>query len=151
MRSRPLTDDDRAVTTTLSYVLTLVITATLVSGLLIAAGGAVQDRREDVARDELRVVGQQLGARLLSADRLARTGAGDVRVTASMPRSVAGSRYRIEFADGSPVTLTLRGVESDVRVSVTVPVQTTVVERSVQGGDIAVVLTDAGELEVRRR
>lgn len=143
--------DARGVTTTLSYVLTLAITATLVSGLLIGAGSVVQDRRDDVARDELRVVGQQLGSRLLSADRLARTDAEEVRVTASLPRSVAGSRYRVDVTAGSPTTLTLRAVESDVQVAVSIPVETTVVETSLRGGDVAVVLTAAGELEVRRR
>lgn len=146
-----LATDERGTTTTLSYVLTLAITAALVSGILIAAGASVEDRRETVARDELEVIGQQLGSRLLSADRLVETGADEVEVTASFPRSVAGSRYRIEVIDGSPATLRLEATGPGVTAEVSVPVRTDLVETSLQGGDVSIVLTDAGSLEVRHR
>lgn len=149
--TRTAASDERGTTTTLSYVLTLAITAALVSGILIAAGASVEDRRSSVARDELEVVGQQLGSRLLSADRLVETGADEVAVTASFPQSVAGSRYRIEVIDGSPATLRLEATGPDVVVEVSVPVRADLVETSLQGGDVSIVLTDAGKLEVRHR
>lgn len=142
--------DNRAVTTTLSYVLTLTITAALVSGLLIAAGSAVEDRRQEVARDELNVVGQGLGARLAAADRLAATGTDPaVRVAVSMPRSVGGASYRIEAADGDPATLILSSDDADTSVRVSVPLRTPLNGTDVRGGDVAIVLTDGGALEVR--
>ncbi|KPN31415.1 hypothetical protein SY89_02161 [Halolamina pelagica] len=68
---RALLGDDRAVSTTLAYTLTLSITAVLVSGLLIAGGGLIEDQREAITRDELTVSGQQLAGGLEDADRLA--------------------------------------------------------------------------------
>ncbi|MFC7028484.1 hypothetical protein ACFQH8_15745 [Halomicroarcula sp. GCM10025710] len=70
--------DDRAVSTALGYVLTLSIASLLVTGLIIAGSGFVEDRREQVVREELTVIGQQIGADLARADRLwwRRTAAG---------------------------------------------------------------------------
>jgi len=138
------------VTTTLSYVLTLTITAALVSGLLIAAGTAVEDRRQEVARDQMDVVGQGLAARLAAADRLTATGSEPtVRVEVSMPRSVAGANYRIEAADGDPATLTLSSDDVEASVQVSVPLRTPLNGGEIRGGDVAIVLTDGGALEVR--
>lgn len=139
---------DRAATTTLSYVLALAITVTLSGGLLLAAGGAIDERREATATDELRVVGQQLGARLAAADRLTEGGASTVRIRADAPGRIAGSTYTVELVGGSPAELRLNATRPAVSVSVTVPVRTNVSESSVAGGDVVVVLTDDG-LEVR--
>lgn len=139
---------DRGATSTLSYVLTLAITVTLTSGLLIAAGGMVDDRRESAARNELRVIGQQMDSRLAAADRLVEGGASEVRITASAPRSVAGSTYTVSLVDGNPPQLRLNATGPDVHVSVTVALRTPVTESSVPGGDVLIVYTD-GKLEVR--
>jgi hypothetical protein len=149
MTDRALAADERAVTTTLSYVLMLVVTAILVSGLLVAAAGEVEDRRERVVRDELEVVGQQLTSRLQSADRLAETGADEVRLEMTFPASLAGSGYRVSLRDGTPPTVTVTATDVEATETVAAPLRTPVVEGAVVGGDLRVVLTDAGELEVR--
>ncbi|PSQ04092.1 hypothetical protein BRC97_11840 [Halobacteriales archaeon QS_6_71_20] len=119
----------------MSYVLTLGITALLISGLLIAAGGTVEQQREETTREALEVVGQQLTSRLMAADRLVAANATDVVVRGSFPDSVAGSTYSVAVRSGSPPTVVLNATRTDV-------------DASLSGGDIVVVYA-GGRLEVR--
>lgn len=140
---------DRGLSTAVSYVLTLGITALLISGLILAAGGAVESQRQAVAREELRVIGQQIASRMLAADRLTGAGGETVQVEYAAPSDVAGSDYRIEVREGDPATLYLNATDVDASVSVSVPVDTDLVETSVRGTHLEIALTDAGGLEVR--
>lgn len=158
MRKHPLVDtarriaprlDTRGASTTLSYVLTLSITAILISGLLIATGAVLDDRRESVTRDELGVVGQQLSARLMAADRLASTSPTEVVVRGQFPERVAGSAYRVSVNNSSQPFLHLEAPNAGVSVRIPFAVRTPVVETRVAGGDLRVVLNAAGELEVQ--
>lgn len=153
MRRQPVgraTTTDRATTTVLSYVLTLSITVLLASGLLIAAGSTVESAQESTAREELRVVGQQIDSRMLAADRLASAGGETVAVEMFAPEHVSGSRYtiRIEDGAGSLTRVHLNATDVDVSVSVTVPTNRDVVQTKLAGGSVRVVLTEAGDLEV---
>lgn len=143
------TGTDRAVSTTLSYVLTLSITALLASGLILAAGGTVESRQQTVVQEELEVVGQQFASKMLAADRLATSGGGTIRVELTAPSRAAGSSYRVTVADGSPATIRIETRNVDVDVTITVPLDTPVVDTTIRGGNARIVLTDAGELEVR--
>lgn len=147
-RERLFKTDERAVSTTLSYVLTLSITAILASGLLIAAGTFVDNRQEEVARDELEVVGEQLASRLMAADRLAASGADEVVVTTRFPETIAGSRYRIDVQPGSD-RIVLTATSIDAQASVSYTSRTTVADVEVSGGELRIVLTPADELEVK--
>jgi len=144
-----VTGRDRAVSTTLSYVLTLSITALLASGLILAAGTTVENRQESVVEEELEVVGQQFASKTLAADRLAANGGETVRVELQAPSRAAGSSYRVTVRNGSPATVTLAAGAVDVEVTVTVPVGTDVANTSIRGGNARIVLTASGELEVR--
>lgn len=126
MRAR---ESDRGVSTTLGYVLTLVITAVLVSGLLVGTGQYVDGQRERVVDRELSVLGERIAARTADADRMVRAGDGAeaVRVRVDLPRTVAGGSYRIEVSDspgvtGTPaahdITLTSGGGSQSVTVRV---------------------------------
>ncbi len=142
---------DRAVSVTVNYVLTLAITALLLSGLLVAAGGLVESQSERAIRSELDVLGQHLAADIESADRLATVAEGEsaeVRIGTSLPARVAGRSYRIAVGENE---LTLR--TTDPEVSVTVPFRTTneVEERTIRGGDLRTEWSDdSGTLEVER-
>ena len=141
-------DRDRATATALSYVLTLGITALLISGLLIAAGNTVEQQREDTTREALEVVGQQLTARLMAADRLVGANGTDVVVRGSYPDSVAGSTYSIAVRSGPPPTVALNATVTGVSVTVTAATTTPVADASLSGGDVEIVYT-GGQLEVR--
>ncbi|SDM18358.1 hypothetical protein SAMN04487949_1184 [Halogranum gelatinilyticum] len=138
----------RGSSTALGYVMTLSITAVLISGLLISTGGVVEDQRDSVARDELDVAGQRLAATLMSADRLAASGGEDVRVQIQLFDSVVGSQYFVEV-DSSASELVLR---SDAGVTVRVRYVTSldVVIDGPVAGEMVVELSDDGStLEVR--
>jgi hypothetical protein len=140
---------DRAVSTAVGYVLTLGIATVLVSGLLIATGGVVEDRREATARDGLEVVGQRLAANLMSADRLAETrNAETVELEVTLPRRLAGSGYAIRV-DGGGSALILESEGAAVRQRVPFVASTPVVTTELRGGPVRIVLTPADELEVR--
>ncbi|MFC7136779.1 hypothetical protein ACFQRB_10330 [Halobaculum litoreum] len=128
--------------------LTLGITALLISGLLVAAGGTVDSQREATTREGLEVVGQQLAGRLVAADRLVAAGADEVVVRGSYPDTIAGTTYTVEVVPGDPATIALSTTSVDVRVSVSAATATPVAAASVSGGDLEIVYTGA-DLEVR--
>ena len=145
---RPVVDR-RGVSTALGYVLTLSVATLLVGGLLVGLGSFVDDHRTGTARDELRVIGQQVASDLSAADRLAGIGSPtEVRLHRQLPDSVTGSTYRIEVTDGDPVRIELRTTTPEVVVELTVHLETPVVDSDVGGGDFLVRLTPGGELEV---
>lgn len=143
--------DDRAVSTALGYVLSLGITAVLVSGLLIAGGNFVENQREGVTRTELDVVGQRLASGLANADRAALTAGpdGTLVIEARLPERVAGTAYEIEIVETAAppgaqntYTLTLRTRTPDVASSVTVRSTTPLVEDTVDGGPVRIRYVD---------
>lgn len=149
-RDAPPWSDARGVSTTLSYVLTLAITALLISGLLIGVGALVEDRQESIARDELQIIGQHASSRMMAADRLAATGPTELTVEGEFPDQVAGSAYTISVNEtGSRSELRLSATGVDVSVTVPFVTRRSVVETAVTGGDLRIRLTDAGELEVQ--
>jgi hypothetical protein len=140
---------NRAVSTAVSYVLTLGITTLLVTGLLIAAGGVVDDRRETTTRNALEVTGQRLAANLMSADRLAETERVEtVEVAVDLPTRIAGSGYRVTV-NGSSSTLVLQSEQIDATQRVQFVSSTPVETATVRGGGLRIVLS-GGQLEVRR-
>lgn len=133
---------DRGVSTTVGYVLTLAVTTVLVSGLLLAGGGLVEDQRERSARTELEVVGQRLAQGLETADRLNRTtGAnGNVYVEVPLPERVAGSAYTISVSRMGSTAYDIECTVPDVGVSVVVRVtsRTPVATSTTAGGSTAI-------------
>ncbi|MFW5937458.1 MAG: DUF7266 family protein [Halanaeroarchaeum sp.] len=97
-----LRDDERGVSTTLGYTLTLSMTVVLIAGLLAAGGSLVEDQRRTVAGDELDVAGQQLAAGFEDADRLA--GSADdptARVNVWLPEQVVNREYEVRVENRS--------------------------------------------------
>jgi len=145
---------DRGVSTTVGYVITLGITSLLVTGLLIAGGGFVEDQREQTVRDEMEVIGQQLAADIAAADRLAGAGGSGatVRIDRELPDRVTGQTYTVEVQDtatgASTVTLTLMTEDPEVSVEVSLYAQTDVAPSQLQGGDVVVELVAGPEIEV---
>lgn len=146
--------DDRAVSTALGYVLSLGITAILISGLLLAGGNFVEGQRVQVTQTELDVVGQRFASQLTSADRAAMTvGAdGSLVIEARLPDRIAGTPYEIEITevatpDGAQNTygLTLRTRTPDVVTSVTVHTTTPLLNATVNGGPIRIEYVDSGD------
>ena len=143
---------DRAVSITVNYVIALSITAALVSGLLVGAGTYVENERDQVVREELTVVAEQLAAGIDDADRLARTAEDPtVRIGVDLPQRVAGESYRLEITElAEPGTdpgryeLRLRSSGSGVSVTLTVSTLEGLEETSVNGGWVVVELDVVG-------
>jgi hypothetical protein len=135
--------EDRAVSTTVSYVLTLAIATVLVAGLVGAGGAAVDQQREQTIRQELGVVGAQISNGLSMADRLVRGSATDpsaVSITRQLPSKVVGTGYTVELVDpgGSPPYLVLTASGSDVSVRVEVSTETPVEPTTISGGAVQI-------------
>lgn len=134
---------DRAVSVSLNYVLTLAITTMLMTGLLFATSNIVEDRRDSATRSELRVVGEQVAASLMAADRLAQSEASTVEVVAESPDRVAGSDYTVSL-NGTSQEVVLETANPAVVVRVPFDNTTAVSESSVAGGRVHIVLTNGG-------
>lgn len=142
MRTR---ESDRGVSTTLGYVLTLVITAVLVSGLLVGTGQYVDGQRERVVDRELSVLGERVAARTADADRMVRAGDGTeaVRVRVDLPRTVAGGSYRVAVSDpsgatGTPAAHDITLTSGDQSVTVRVRTGTDVETGTLAGGNLVI-------------
>lgn len=138
--------DERAVSTTVSYTLTLAITGILVSGLLIAGAGFVDSQRERAAETELQVVGQRLAADIGAADRLAVATGGDVTLNRTLSEAVIGSGYRIDVERvGERDTYELTVVNADPAVTSTIRVYSAspVLGGPVPDGRVTVASNDA--------
>lgn len=154
-----LAGDDRAVSTAVGYVLTLATTALLVSGLLIAAGGLVDDQRERAARTELGVYGQRIAAGVADADRLAATtdASGTARVRVPLPERAAGGGYAVVVrnvsasGDGPPYAyrIDLRSDAAGANVTVAVRTHAPLAEKRLSGGPLAVASRDADDGSTR--
>ncbi|MDS0259173.1 hypothetical protein NDI56_07180 [Haloarcula sp. S1CR25-12] len=145
--------ETRAVSTTLGYVLSLAIATLLITGLIIAGGSYVETQRDQVIRDELTVVGQQLAADIERADRLVRAGDTDspvvVSVNQTFSNSVTGSTYTVGL-DQSRSSVVLNTSRPEVSVRVGVTTETDLSDSAVSGGTIRISY-DAGDehLEVQ--
>lgn len=140
--------DDRAVSTTVGYVLVLGIVTLLLTGMLFAGTDFVAGQREQTVRNELRVLGQQVADDLAAADRLVRASDGRtaVTVTSALPEEVTGSGYTVDIDPGAapPTTLVLESSDPEVTVEVRVRLATGVVASRVSGGEIEIVYTGSG-------
>lgn len=156
-RGPGLRGDDRGVSTTLGYTLTLSITVVLVAGLLTAGGGMVEDQRRAVVGDQLDVAGQQLAAGYGDADRLA-GGVDDaiVRVNVWLPQSVADGEYTVRLVShpGSAdqpgkATIVAAAEDSDVSRNTSFRTAMPVANTTVPGGPVTITYTDEDGDDVR--
>ena len=124
----------------LGYVLTLGITAILVSGLLIAGGSFVEEQRDRAIETELTVVGEQLATHLNAADRLNQSADGDrtISIKQPFPSSTAGSSYSITLVEQKQPVLRLETAQSDIAVEVEVTNTTAMGQSNAPGGTVVV-------------
>lgn len=141
--------NDRAVSVTINYALTLAVTTLLMSGLLIGTGAMLDGRQEVAIRAELDVLGERLAAGLMTADRLVQAGGDAVTVQVTLPDRVAGTGYNIEVsATGSGSHLLLESHDPVASANITFTNRTAVASKTVTGGDVRIVLSGVGDLEV---
>lgn len=143
---------ERGVSTVVGYIVILGITAILITGLLIAGGGFVQDQRETTIREELKVVGQRISGDVSTAERLGTVGdGGDAEIRRALPTDVAGATYTVRITDSGTDGPRLVLNTTEPAVTVSVPIALTkdtaahegseVVESEVTGGDVVIRFT----------
>jgi hypothetical protein len=139
-RRPSLSDVRRGTSTTLSYVFTLAIVALLMSGLLIAGGNFVEDQRQLVIDQELRVIGHQVASNVEKADRLANASLGSttIQVNQTFPNQVTGSTYQIDLQADSDAAVVLTSTRPEVEVTVPLRNATDLQASSVDGGLVSV-------------
>jgi len=130
----------RALSTTLGYVLTLAITAVLVSGLLIAGGNFIEDQRERVIQTELEVIGEQVATQINAVDRLNQSAHGDrnVSIRQTLPSDVSGNSYRITLVERADPALRIETTRPDLSTEIELTNTTAVGQSSVSGGTVVV-------------
>ncbi|WP_255170021.1 DUF7266 family protein [Natrononativus amylolyticus] len=153
-------NDDRAVSITVTHVITLGITAVLISGLMLGAGSLLESETERSAEGSLKTIGERLSGELSDADRLATEDDDKVTLRTSHPQRVASSTYTVELYDecDEPDAWMIREYEDENEneikdsclklsadnedVTVFVPVSANVAEDSeARGGSIEIVST----------
>ncbi len=142
---------DRGVSSVLGYALSLAIVTILITGIFAGMGGTVQNEREKVIRSELTVLGNRIAADIGAADRLAsvKNGSVTVRITTTLPTTVAGKAYTIQITDTGSNTTSIKLSTVDPAVSDTITVRTekTVSGTTFRGADI-IIVADGSTVEV---
>ncbi|WP_246999989.1 DUF7266 family protein [Halosolutus gelatinilyticus] len=146
----PITRDDRALSITVTHVLTIGITTILISMLLVSAGTMLDSQTDRSAESSLETIGERIAGEIAAGDQIAVGSSDDVTLTAEHPRRVAGSGYRVTLlesthCDEGPLLtdetdcLRLTSSGSDVVVYVPLKVDTDVDhESSADGGLIEI-------------
>ena len=147
-------NDERAVSTTVGYVLNVSVAMLLITGLLVTGSSFVEDQRERAVRTELQVLGQQIASEAAAADRLVReSSTEELEVHQKLPETITGASYMIEIdsAATNEYEITLQTRNPDVVVSVTLRSETSIDTEGgdpVSGGDLVIKYIGTG-LEVR--
>jgi hypothetical protein len=130
---------ERAVSSTVSYVLSLAIATLLVTGLIIAGTGFVTTQREVVVREELTVIGQHLASNVEEADRMvvASDGSTTVQVDQTFPDTAARAEYDVRLSE-SREQLVLNSTAPDQTVRVNISTSTDLRESTTDGGTITI-------------
>lgn len=155
---RSLPTDDRAVSIAITHVMTIGITALLITGLLMGAGNLLDAERERGAEASLTTIGERLSGELSSVDRLAADSADDVTMRVDHPREVSGSTYRVELrgdpaaCDGplhaaSEACLVLTATDENVEEMIPVNVEAGIDDSQALGGPITVT-HDGGNVSI---
>lgn len=100
-----MTRADRAVSSPIEYVLTITIATILITGLIVAATGHVDDQRTRTTQAQMDAAGQQLAGNLERADRLVQMDSSDdpdipeLQLQADLPEQVLDNEYSLSVDD----------------------------------------------------
>lgn len=131
--------NERALSTTVGYVIGLGIMMLLMTTLLIAGGNFVGDQREQAIRSQLEVVGQQVSNDLSRADRAVEavdaSNVDEISLRERMPQRIAGNPYRVDLVTSTANPhFILTTDQPDVRVRVNATARSTLGESTFDGG-----------------
>ncbi|AUX07958.1 hypothetical protein AArcSl_0303 [Halalkaliarchaeum desulfuricum] len=137
---------DRALSTTVNYVLALAITSILISGLLIAGSGYMESQRTIAVGNALEVQNEQLADSIGEIDRLAATiedDEGEAAIRVNLLDRVIDRSYEIAVVnetgtDDLRYTYRLEATSGDVERDTLVKTSTPIQETSIRGGSTVI-------------
>jgi hypothetical protein len=100
-RSTAFREDRRGVSISVTHVLSLGITAVLVTGLLISANAVVSDQQDAAVRQAGSVVGERLADEFEQLDRIAADTGAPATIRTSHPDRIGGVSYRVSLVTTS--------------------------------------------------
>lgn len=152
--------DRRAVSTPVSYTLTLIIALTLVSGLLIGGTTLVDDQRNRTMQSQLATIGQQVAGSFEAVDRsvtAADSGPAYANVTRDVPQQIMGTGYAVavyseDAATGTPPRVRIHSTRGNVSVTLEMDLETSLAEdsRQVPSGPIEIGYVPSDGLVINR-
>lgn len=139
--------DERGVSFTLGYVLTVAIAVVLVGGVLVTVGQVVSEERRGTVRDEAAVVGDQTAAAVMAADRLVQQGNGsNITIDLRLPDRLADQPYTVTLrANASDAVVLVETETPSVTVVTALTNQTRVEAATVVGSEVRVVYNRSGQ------
>lgn len=145
-------DDERGVSFTLGYVLTVSIAVLLVGAMFISVGQLVADEQTRTIRAEAETVGDQTAAGIMAADRLIQRGNhSNVTIALRLPDKLAGQAYSITVrANQSEAAIVVSTQSPSVTVVTPMVNRTPVEETTVAGADIRVIYRANERLTLER-
>lgn len=143
-----LTRDNRGVSSTVSYALTLGISSLLLVGLVTAGGTILQDENEQTTREELTIIGNRLATQISFADQtVQRTNTNSLEFKAGVPNEVSGREFIIDI---TATAITLRDPETGIEVEIPVTTDTPIEEGTITSGELYIVY-DGTDITIERR
>jgi len=164
-RKKSFPADRRAVSVTITHVLTIGITTILISGLLIGTGTLLDSQKDRATFDEKSTIGDRLATEITAVDQAAQQEAeGDVIVRTEHPRQLSGGQYFVTLYDddgkspddedctwGPEKCLVFESGQTENPVHVPLTIEASVEDgQTVQGGEIWIHYDDEDdELKLR--
>ncbi len=152
-RKRSFPADRRAVSVTITHVLTIAITTILISGLLIGTGTLLDNQKDRATYDEKSTIGDRLATEITAVDQAAQRGNGTVTVQTEHPRRLSGGQYFVTLYDDAgecdtwdpDQCLVIESGQTD-NVEIPLTVETDIdTSTTVQGGDIWIHYNDGDD------
>ncbi|WP_244257036.1 hypothetical protein [Halomicrobium sp. IBSBa] len=128
-------------TPAVTHALTISISAILITGLLVGAGGLLDDQRSYVVENGLENIGGAVTSELVKMDQFNTDSLdADVAYTTGHPTRIGGRTYDVILEPSSPKsTLYLNATgESELTVLYRFENQTSICESTVDGGEITI-------------
>ncbi|WP_408959141.1 hypothetical protein [Natrinema sp. 74] len=155
---RRRTSRDRAVSISVTHVLTLGITTILIAMLVASAGTMLEVETDRSADASLETIGERLADQIGNADQIG-AGTDNVTLTVDHPRTVASSRYTVKLLkpsscasapllDGSASCVKLTADGADAVVYVPIKTEAAIDAGSSTSGGTIKIVYESGSISI---
>ncbi|WP_090617202.1 DUF7266 family protein [Natrinema salaciae] len=149
-------DRDRAISITVTHVLTIGITTILIAVLVTSAGTMLETETNRSGDAALETVGERIADEVGNVDQIAGENDDDVMMTTDHPRTLVNSQYTVELRkqcdapllDGTTDCVRLTARDTDAVAHVPVKTDADIRSSSASGGPIEIVYEN-GEIWIR--